>query len=41
MTSRSWVLTHFVGHLMQEMPAHIGDVLVMPSELGCGILAVV
>ena len=29
-----------VGHLVQEMPAHIGDVMVVTPQLGCGVAAV-
>jgi len=34
MTSRSCVLTRRAGHLVQEMLAHIGDMVVMTASVG-------
>ena len=34
-------LDQLIGYLMQEMSAHIGDVVVMPRQPGGGVLAVV
>ena len=40
MTSRSWVLTSVARHLVQEMAAHVGDVMVVPPQLRGGLAAV-
>ena len=41
MTSRSWVLDHLVGNLVQKMAAHIGDTMMMPTQPGSGIFSIV